>query len=217
MELEPSLGTLYDKATALTLLANDVNKSEEEQKNLYLKAIAVYKRFLSKADPDNCQTAKSYYCIAQAIYLKNVSLKSFDSEQMKKGLLNKDVSNEMKKYFNLGLRAEKCRLPCFETVSETCLPKMLLTLLNVEVDQDYEIFEKCESCSYPKVFLRCSNCRKVGYCNRTCQKKNWNQHKKVCQNPRESEDTEQADQNAAPGPSEQEDSGKKMLEYVRIC
>ncbi len=98
------------------MLANDVNKSEEEQKDLYLKAIAVYEKFLSKADPDNRQTAKSYYCIAQAICSMNVNLKSFDSEQMKKELLNKDVSEEMKKYFNQGLRAEKCRLPCFETV-----------------------------------------------------------------------------------------------------
>ena len=216
MELEPSLKTLYDKANALRLLASDVNRSEEEQRDLNLEAITTYKKFLSKADPDNRQTAKSYYCIAQVIYSMNVSLKSFDFEQMEKDLLNKDVSNEMKKYFNLGLRAEKCRLPCFETVSETFTPKMLLTLLNVEVDQDNEIFEKCESCSYPKVFLKCSNCRKVGYCNRTCQKKNWNQHKKVCQNSKESEDTEQADQNAAPGPSEQEDSGKNMLEYVRL-
>ncbi len=113
MELEPSLGTLYDKATAFRLLANNVNISEEEQRDFNLEAKAVYKRFLSKADPDNCQTAKSYYCIAQAIYLKNVSLKSFDFEQMEKDLLNKDVSEEMKKYFNLGLRAEKYFLKTF--------------------------------------------------------------------------------------------------------
>lgn len=40
----------------------------------------------------------------------------------------------------------------------------------------------CESCNKEMVekVLMCAGCKKVAYCNRSCQKSHWKQHKKMC-------------------------------------
>ena len=42
----------------------------------------------------------------------------------------------------------------------------------------------CWSCSKkPETLLRCSRCMKAQYCNTTCQKKHWKEHKATCKAP----------------------------------
>eukprot|EP01083_Nonionella_stella_P150360 478898_1 len=44
--------------------------------------------------------------------------------------------------------------------------------------------KKCPSCGQLGT-VRCARCKKVGYCSRVCQKKDWKYHKKVCNKKRE--------------------------------
>ena len=51
-------------------------------------------------------------------------------------------------------------------------------------------FRSCENCSsvIEDRILVCSGCKKVAYCNRQCQKKNWKMHKKSCSHKVNKED-----------------------------
>ena len=44
-------------------------------------------------------------------------------------------------------------------------------------------FRSCASCGYTTVdkLLQCSSCKVTYYCNAECQRKDWSQHKAVCQ------------------------------------
>lgn len=50
------------------------------------------------------------------------------------------------------------------------------------VQKPSEKVHHCESCNKEMAerVLLCAGCKKVAYCNRTCQKSHWKQHKKIC-------------------------------------
>lgn len=61
--------------------------------------------------------------------------------------------------------------------------KVLLTLLNPELAGKFlePITQNtCAQCPKVTELKKCSRCKKVWYCSTTCQKKDWNSHKKVC-------------------------------------
>ena len=54
-------------------------------------------------------------------------------------------------------------------------PKMLMKYL------DCKITDKCQSCGESDDVKLCGNCQNVYYCNETCQRADWKDHKKVCE------------------------------------
>lgn len=52
---------------------------------------------------------------------------------------------------------------------------------DVHSDKFIENIDKCNFCySRLKPLMQCSNCKKVKYCGRNCQKADWKKHKNVC-------------------------------------
>ncbi len=59
-------------------------------------------------------------------------------------------------------------------IPDTVTPRFIRSL-------DKTLFVLCKSChTRMDKILRCSQCKKVYYCNIECQKKHWKQHKKKC-------------------------------------
>jgi hypothetical protein len=71
-----------------------------------------------------------------------------------------------------GEKVDNTKIPC--PVSSTELASFLQA-----TDSPFS-FKKCALCNTASA-NHCSRCKKVSYCSVTCQKQNWQEHKKVCQ------------------------------------
>lgn len=55
-----------------------------------------------------------------------------------------------------------------------------LIALQAKAQQTKPDTSHCAACNSTKSLSRCSRCKKVSYCNRECQLKDWSRHKAMC-------------------------------------
>lgn len=89
---------------------------------------------------------------------------------------------------NFGMNALKCAI----ISGESQILNLLLNCKSIQIEKfnykktdikQYGFYNKiCTVCNedHGKKLLRCSNCEIVGYCSKTCQKKDWKEHKICC-------------------------------------
>jgi len=53
-------------------------------------------------------------------------------------------------------------------------------IIGNEEGADYVRRKRCQGCDSLEDTKTCSGCRRVSYCSRACQKKDWPVHKKTC-------------------------------------
>lgn len=90
----------------------------------------------------------------------------------------------------LGKSLEKlknCRYKEVKSIGEK-----LITSLEIYNKENSKLIRPSLLCCYCKIeakkLMKCARCRKVFYCGRECQKKDWKEHKKFCKKPKKDEE-----------------------------
>jgi len=163
----------YDIAGAYRLHSKGMDASFE-------KATAFYLRFLKECPEDGRKVSEAYYCLGELSLLK----KDFQGGEGRDVICPEAVS-----YYEKGIEAEKKLIRIYPAPSDNFPPKGLLkhvisisqksSSVGTSASQSSSVSPRCHSCGKSQNLKPC-RCHAVFYCDVTCQKKDWPNHKLAC-------------------------------------
>uniref|UniRef100_A0AAR2J037 ubiquitinyl hydrolase 1 n=1 Tax=Pygocentrus nattereri TaxID=42514 RepID=A0AAR2J037_PYGNA len=136
-------------------------------------------KFLVSVSKENSSTAEVLESISRSVRVKPENLR-----------LAEVVKNRLGRIFlpshSLDRVSSTDMLFCFEVLSKELIKEKVVLL---KVHQRLQVpsipIPKCAACQKPPVsddekLKRCTRCYRVGYCNQTCQRTHWPNHKALC-------------------------------------
>ncbi|KAM9445893.1 ubiquitin carboxyl-terminal hydrolase 19 isoform 1-T1 [Clarias gariepinus] len=136
-------------------------------------------KFLVSVSKENSSTAEVLESISRSVRVKPENLK-----------LAEVVKNHFHRIFlpshSLDTVSSADTLFCFEVLSkELTKEKVVLLRVHQRLQVPSIPIAKCAACQKPPLsddekLRRCTRCYRVGYCNQTCQKNHWPNHKSLC-------------------------------------
>jgi TPR repeat protein len=143
---------LYHRATALRLLLEENCTMSDTD-----RVVNAYEMFLSKNPPDHRKVPEALYCVAML---------KISSQQEEFAI----------SFYARGQAAEdsSIRLPNLAPIEDTWGPKRLAKACMLALKAKW-----CAACKKIGPNSRCA-CEQVWYCDKSCQKAHWNQHRSNC-------------------------------------